>query len=127
MKYVIATAVVGLVLGLILRHVGGGDPVGITMLVVLVALPLLGVLITMDDDLPGGFSNPDGKIPPPWSQWEHWADLVSRAAISGVGFALDAGWRTPSAAILWIIGLSGVIASRVLHKRMHTKAVQHAG
>jgi hypothetical protein len=123
MKYVITTALVGLMLGLILPHVGGGDPLGMAMLVVLVALPLLGVLVTIDDDLPGDFSNSDGKTPPPWSQWENAPDVVSRAAMSGIGFALDAGWRVPGAAIPWVIGLSGLIVSGVIHKRMDDKAV----
>ena len=30
------------------------------------ALPLLGSIITIDDDLPGGWSNPDGDEPFPW-------------------------------------------------------------
>lgn len=30
------------------------------------ALVLLGHLVTIDDDLPGGWSNPDGTVPFPW-------------------------------------------------------------
>lgn len=26
----------------------------------------IGHLVTVDDDLPGGWSNPDGKVPAPW-------------------------------------------------------------
>ncbi len=32
------------------------------------ALVFVGHLITLDDDLPGGWSNPDGDIPFPWKE-----------------------------------------------------------
>jgi len=52
------TAAIGLGLGLVLRFAGGGSRVGWSMVALLVVLPLVGVLITIDDDLPGG----DGAI-----------------------------------------------------------------
>jgi hypothetical protein len=32
------------------------------------ALVLIGHLVTIDDDLPGGWSNPDGADPCPWGE-----------------------------------------------------------
>ena len=58
MRFVVATAVIGLTFGLVLKFVAGGEPVGATMFVALVVLPLMGFLVTIDDDLPGGFSSP---------------------------------------------------------------------
>ena len=42
----------------------------------IVAWPLIGTLITIDDDLPGGWSNPDGKSVPEWRTLWWWADLL---------------------------------------------------
>jgi hypothetical protein len=39
------------------------------------AWAFLGQLITIEDDLPGGWSNPDGRIPFPW------AELVIKATV----------------------------------------------
>jgi hypothetical protein len=55
-----------------------------------IILPIAGLIITIDDDLPGGWSNPDGKNPPPWSYREFWGEFVLRGALAGVGFAYDA-------------------------------------
>ena len=34
----------------------------------LCAWAFVGHFVTVDDDLPGGWSNPDGKLPAPWTQ-----------------------------------------------------------
>jgi len=112
------TAAIGLGLGLVLRFTGGGSPVGWCMVALLVVLPLIGVLITVDDDLPGGWSNPDGKIRPPWLYWENWAEVASRGAISGIGFAIDAGWHTAQGLLFWIVGAAGIGATVAVHKRI---------
>jgi hypothetical protein len=126
MRYVIATAVIGLTLGLVLRHLGGGQPVGFTMVAIMVVLPLIGVLVTIDDDLPGGFSNPDGKQRGPWREWESWADIGARAAITGIGFAIDIGWNTLAAVVPWVIGAAGLVASVLVQRRI-SKVVAHGG
>jgi len=41
-----------------------------------IAWPLVGTLITIDDDLPGGWGNPDGKFVPEWRTLWWWADLL---------------------------------------------------
>ena len=112
------TAAIGLGIGLVLRFTGGGSPVGWSMVALLVLFPLIGVLITIDDDLPGGWSNPDGNVRPPWLCWENWAEVGTRGAISGIGFAIDAGWYTAQALLFWILAAAGVGATVALHKRI---------
>ncbi len=127
MRYVIATAVIGLILGLVLRHMGGGgEPVGLTMVAVMVGLPLVGFLVTIDDDLPGSLSNPDGRQPGLWRAWESWVDIGARAAVAGVGFAIDSGWNTAAAVVPWAIGAAGVVTSVLVHRRISRRAV-HVG
>jgi hypothetical protein len=46
MKYVIGTAVRGLLIGLTVQYIGGAHVVGWAMVGTLVVLPLIGVLIT---------------------------------------------------------------------------------
>ena len=117
MRFVLGSAAVGLALGVALKLLFGGAPIGWCMLVTLAVLPLAGVLVSMDDDLPGGWSNPDGKSRPPWLHWQSWADFAARAAISGLGFALDAGWHTAPARVWWAVGVLGVVASVRLRQR----------
>jgi hypothetical protein len=118
MKYVVATAAFGLALGFVFKYVGGGEPLGGAMLFTLVALPLMGFLATIDDDLPGGFSNSGGNVRGPWREWENWVDLAARGAISGLGFAIDNGWNTPAAVVPWVVGATGVVASMLVHQRI---------
>ena len=117
MRYVIGTALAGLAFGLVLRFNSGGAPVGPSMLVALVALPLFGLLVTLDDDLPGGWSNPSGTAPPFWRDWTGWAYLAARGSVSGIGFAIDAGWRDSAALMPWSLGIAGLAASLILHRR----------
>jgi hypothetical protein len=123
MGYIVATASIGLAFGVALRIAGGGSPVGWCMAVALVVLPLIGLVVTIDDDLPGGWSNPDGKARPPWLHWESWADLGSRGAISGIGFAIDAGWHTLIALAWWVVAAIGIAASIGVHRRMNRSIV----
>jgi hypothetical protein len=120
------TAAIGLGIGLVLRFTSGGSPVGWSMVATLVALPLVGLLITIDDDLPGGWSNPDGKVRASWLYWENWAEVASRGAISGVGFAIDVGWYTAQALPLWIMGASGIGITVVLHRRIDRQFAMNA-
>jgi hypothetical protein len=77
---------------------------------VFVGWPLLGTLITADDDLPGGWSNPDGTIPPPWRTGVFWGRLSMGFSISAFVAALDAGLRTGAGVEFAIAGS----AARVL-------------
>ncbi len=119
MKAVIVTAIVALLGGVAVQIGLGANVIGPIMLLVLVVVPVAGVLTTIDDDLPGGFSNPDGKIRGPWRRWENWADLAIRTALCGVGFAIDAGWRTPEAVLPWIFGVGSIAAILMFGERIY--------
>jgi hypothetical protein len=80
------------------------------MLGSLVGWPIAGLLISADDDLPGGWSNPDGKTPPLWSYREFWGEFILRAALSGIGFAVDAFPEILQSAIWFTVALGGSAA-----------------
>jgi hypothetical protein len=63
----------------------------VTALALFVGWPLVGTLITIDDDFPGGWSNPDGKARPEWKTAIWWADiLLCRGAFVVAAAAFDA-------------------------------------
>jgi hypothetical protein len=63
---------------------------GTTLAVLLIGWPLAGTLITIDDDYPGGWSNPDGTVVPEWKMLWWWADLLlMRGAVVVIAFALE--------------------------------------
>jgi hypothetical protein len=63
----------------------------VTALALFVGWPLVGTLITIDDDFPGGWSNPDGKARPEWKTATWWADiLLCRGAFVVAAAAFDA-------------------------------------
>jgi hypothetical protein len=86
--------------------------VGPIMVLLLVVLPVVGLLVTIGDEFPDGFDTPEGKTrrPGSWRRWENWADLAIRASLCGIGFAIDAGWRTSAAIVPWIFGAVSVVA-----------------
>ena len=124
MKPLIVTTIVALLGGVAFQIAIGAHVIGPIMLLLLVVLPVLGILTTIDDDLPGGFSNPEGKAPSPgpWRRWENWADLAIRAALCGVGFAIDAGWRTPASILPWAFGVTSIAALVMFGERIYRKA-----
>ena len=65
-------------------------PSWLTLAALIVAWPLIGTLITIDDDLPGGWSNLDGKSVPEWRTLWWWADLLLvRGALVLCVFAVE--------------------------------------
>src|SRR5690349_21222899 len=113
MKRVITVALLGLGFGLVLKFTSGGTPIGWCMLVALVGTPVFSTIATIDDDLPGGWSNPDGKQVPPWLHWHFPVQLSLMGAISGLGFAIDT-FPVILSALLWLalggVGLAGTYA-----------------
>lgn len=104
-------ALLGLGFGLVLKFDSGGTPVGWCMLLALVGIPILSNVVTIDDDLPGGWSNPDGKQIPPWLHWHFLVQLLLMGSVSGVGFAIDA-YPDIWPAFLWLtLGSAGVIGT----------------
>jgi hypothetical protein len=49
---------------------------GVSLLIFFVGWPLVGTLVTLDDDLKGGWSNPDGTARPPWLETPFWGQIV---------------------------------------------------
>ena len=86
-------------------------PIGWTALVVLVVWPLVGTLITADDDLPGGWSNPHGTVPPPWKAARFWADLLFRSAFAFAAFAITEGWKTSESVVFLLLCLAALLSS----------------
>ncbi len=58
--------------------------------VLLIGWPLFGTLITLDDDLPGGWSNPDGMAVPEWKTLWWWSDiLLLRGSLVALLYAIE--------------------------------------
>lgn len=113
MKILIVTAAIALLGGVAVRIGFGAQLVGPIMLLLLIVLPIVGLLATIDDDLPA------------WRDWKNWADLVIRAALCGIGFAIDTGWRTPSAVVPWIFGLGAIAALVMFGGRVYRDSSDH--
>ena len=117
MRVIAIWFVVALAVGVVAKYVATWS-VGCVMLGVLVALPLAGLFITIDDDMSGGFSNPDGKTPPPWHHREFWGELVIRASLAATGFAVDYGWFTSEAVVAWaVVGVGTSVGALMMRGR----------
>ncbi len=112
MRKVIVVALIGLGFGLVLKFTGGGSPVGTCMLIALVGIPIATTLATIDDDFPGGWSNPDGKSRPPWLHWHTLVQLALMGSISGFGFAIDSGAVDAAFALWLLLGAAGVVGTQ---------------
>src|SRR5262245_3598997 len=78
---------------------------GWAALVGFVGWPLLGTLITADDDMPGGWSNRDGSTRPPWLIASFWRQLSLGFAIARFVSAIDSGSRSQSRIIFVVVGV----------------------
>jgi len=96
---------------------------GLALLIFFVGWPLLGTLITIDDDMKGGWSNPDGTVRPPWLQVPFWGQIIAGLALASCGAAIDHGWNTQTGAIFWGAGVFGfVLAVPMIKKGLRTHA-----
>jgi hypothetical protein len=75
-------------------HLYFGISLALVFLSIFVAWPLFGTLITIDDDMKGGWSNPDGTVRPPWLQAPFWGQIIVGLALASCGAAIDYGWNT---------------------------------
>ena len=105
-----------------------GLPLGYTALAVFVAWPLIGTLITIDDDLRGGFSNPDGSVTPPWLVLENWGHLAFRGALAALAFVVEfarsgSAYVMPLACAVALAALGCVLA----YGRSIRRSVMHSG
>jgi hypothetical protein len=75
-----------------------------------VGWPLIGTLVTFDDDLPGGWSNPDGTQTPEWRTAPFWGRIVLGLAIAGAFGAFEWALSHPRAlgSVLphWVVSVS---------------------
>jgi hypothetical protein len=92
-------------IGALVIHLMWDVSLGIALLIFFVGWPIVGTMVTIDDDLPGGWSNPNGRVRPDWLEAPLWGQIVVGVAISVVGFAIDAGWRSPSGLRLWSLAI----------------------
>jgi hypothetical protein len=104
--------------GILIVHLWLDVSLGVTLLIFLVGWPVVGTVITLDDDLPGGWSKPDGSVRPPWLQPPFWGMVTAGLGASAVGFAIDAGWRSAEARPYWIAAVAaGFLAGALLTRR----------
>ena len=95
---------------------------GFAFLIFFVGWPLIGTLITIDDDLKGGWSNPDGSVRPPWLQTQYWGQILAGLSLSSIGAAIDVGWNTQNGIWFWILAAIGFsVAIPMIKKGFQTK------
>jgi hypothetical protein len=93
---------------------GANWPMGYVALALFIGWPLIGTLITIDDDLPGGWSNPDGKTTPEWKTlaW-NLEILLCRGSIVVAAFAFQLRDDLPLASGLLITSAAtGIVGFR---------------
>ena len=94
---------------------------GMSAFAAFVGWPLVGMIATADDDLPGGWSNPDGTVPPPWRTSLYRGQMCEGLAIASLISALDLGIRTNSGLIFVALSVAtGAIALRLLSPHWQT-------
>jgi hypothetical protein len=109
--------IAAIVVAAVIAHLKLGVSLGVALFVLLVGWPIIGTLITLDDDLPGGWSNPDGSVRPPWREAPFWGQIVAGLALSAAGFAVDVGWQSRVAVPYWIAALSAALIAGTLIAR----------
>ena len=109
--------------GALALHFYFGIGLGLALLIFFVGWPLLGTLITIDDDMKGGWSNPDGTVRPPWLQAPFWGQIIAGLALASCGAAIDHGWNTQTGAIFWAAGIVALaLAVPMIRKGFRTDA-----
>lgn len=90
---------------------------GLSAFACFVGWPVVGTLTTFDDDLPGGWSNPDGTVPPAWRTTVWWGQLATGLAISAFITALDTGLSEKTGMGFLVVGLAAGFAAFQLLRR----------
>jgi len=103
--------------GALVAHFAFKLPLGFAFLLFFVAWPLGGTLITSDDDLPGGWNNPDGTVRPPWLEAPFWGQIAGGLAASAAGFAVDFGWRSSDGLAAWLVSAGTAFLAAALLTR----------
>jgi hypothetical protein len=116
MKTTIILLTVAIIAALV-AHFTLNLPLGVTFLLFFVGWPVVGTLITIDDDLPGGWSNPDGTVRPPWRAAPFWGQVAGGVALSAAGFAIDVGWRSSESLPCWLVSVAMAFLAAALFTR----------
>ncbi len=100
--------------------------IGWATLVSFLGWPLLGTLVTADEDLPDGWANPDGTRTPDWETRRYWGRLFGGGAVVCLAFYIQFGMSISWA--IWFIPatLGFVLLSCLLLRRAH-RASRTAG
>ena len=94
-----------------------GLSLGLSLLIVFVGWPLVGTLVTLGDDLPGGWSNPEGDIRPEWLQTPFWGQISAGLALSAAGRAIDLGWMSQPGGRYWVLAAAAAFLAAALVTR----------
>lgn len=100
--------------GSLLVHFRLRVPLGFSLMIFFVGWPVVGTLVTIDDDLKGGWSNPDGTVRPPWLEAPFWGQIAGGLALSLAGFAVDAGWRSSVGIRFWCLAAAAAFMAAAL-------------
>lgn len=104
-------------IGVVVLHFAVGVRWGISAFAILVGWPLIGTLVTLDDDLRGGWSNPDGAERLEWLMPQYWGRLSAGVAISSVITATNPNLRTSEGIGFAVAGLAAGFLAFVLLRR----------
>jgi len=66
-------------------------PIGLSALIAFLGWPIVGTVVTSDDELSGGWSNPDGTAMPSWETPEFRCRLCGGGAVVSAAFAVQVG------------------------------------
>jgi hypothetical protein len=94
---------------------------GFAFLIFFVGWPVVGTLVTIDDDLPGGWSNPDGSVRPPWLEAPFWEQLIAGVALSSAGVAIDKGWNPQGSMLFWLLAVVGFTVAVAMVRKGFTR------
>jgi len=103
-----------------------GIAIGYSALIAFIGWPVVGTIVTADDDLPGGFSNPDGTATPDWETPEYWGRLFGGGSVVCLAFVAQLGFAAPRLTYF----LSGAFLCAILSFLLLRRACnssQHAG
>jgi hypothetical protein len=117
MKQWLAYPVLASVVTMILHFVVGLS-FGASAFAAFLGWPLVGTLVTADDDLPGGWSNPDGDLTPPWRTTLFWGQMAVGGSVSALVTGFESGVHTRTGVAFSLVGLvCGLLAVALLRHR----------
>lgn len=81
----------------------------------------MGTFITSDNDLPGGWANPDGTATPVWETLEFWGQLLGGGAIVSTAFAIQLRFSTQLLPYLLVLAfVSAALSTYLLYHAVHS-------